>query len=459
MDCKENKERPKKACKMKARKKNPKQQKDLFKVLLVDLIDTKHALAQLADGIDWETFDDMLIDEFPSPTGRPALPTRMMVGLMYLKYTYNISDEEVLAGWLENPYWQYFCGGVYFEHTLPVDPSSLTRWRSYLKESGAENMLSELLMTGLRTKLIKESEFERVIVDTTVQEKNVRYPTDARLYDRMRRTLVKAAQERGIELRQTYSRKGPTALLKQSGYARAQQMKRAKRETRRLWTYLGRVTRDIERKAPKQDRELLARSNQLLRQQRENKNKMYSVHAPEVECISKGKANKRWEFGCKVGLATTAKTNWIVGAKAFHNNPYDGHTLKESLKQVRFMVGDEPAHIYADMGYRGHNYKGEGEVHIAYRHKRTIPESLRKWLRRRNAIEPVIGHAKSEHGLGRNRLKGKIGDKLNVVLAACGFNMRKLMAAIAAALFAYIFKLLFLPKSLLQLPEHQNASL
>ena len=401
-------------------------------------------MPKLAENIDWEVFNDILVDEFQSPTGRPALPTRMMVGLLYLKYTYNLSDEEVLQGWLENPYWQYFCGGTYFEHRLPLEASSLTRWRGYLKEAGVETMLSELIMTGLRTGHIKKSELSRVVVDTTVQEKDIRFPTDARLYDRMRRVLVKAANERGLGLRQTYSRKGPAALIRQSCYSRAQQMKRARRETRRLLTYLGRVTRDIERKATQEDKKLhllLDRAKQIIGQKKGDKNKLYSVHEPQVECIAKGKAHKKYEFGCKVGLATTARTNWIVGAKAFHQNPYDGHTLQDSLEQVSFLVGDEPEHAYVDLGYRGHDYRGRCEVHVANRYRRSIPATLRKWLKRRSAIEPVIGHVKSEHGLNRNRLKGRLGDKLNVVLSACGFNLRKLMVAVAEAVLSFLFEL------------------
>lgn len=428
----------------KIKKKKPKikpSQKDFFKTLLTDLIDASHPLVLLADTINWEVFDSVFEEQFVlEEAGRPPLPNRMMVGLLYLKYTHDLSDEQVLARWLENPYWQYFCGGTYFEHRLPIHPSSMTRWRTYLKETGAETMLSELIITGVRAGHIKESELRRVILDTTVQEKNVRHPTDSRLYNRMREKLVTAAKERGINLRQSYVRKGPNALQRISGYMRAQQYKRARKQTAKLKTYLGRVMRDIERKAKRPDKELrklLSLTQTLLSNPTRGRDRIYSIHEPQVECIGKGKAHKKWEFGVKAGFAVTAKKCWIVGAKAFPGNPYDGHTLKKSLEQVSYITGQNAEHAYVDLGYRGHGYKGRCEVHIATRHRKRMPKSMKKWLKRRNAIEPVFGHAKQEHRMGRNRLKGVYGDKLNVILAACGYNMRKLLKMWAVSLYLY----------------------
>jgi transposase, IS5 family len=231
-------------------------QSSMFKVMLKEIISEDHALAKLADMVEWEVFEEKLGPTFSEESGRPGLPVRLMVGLHYLKYTYSLSDEAVVEGWVENPYWQYFCGGIFFEHRFPIDPSSMTRFRERLKRAGLEELLGETIRTGLRGGFIKRSELKRVNVDTTVQEKHVRYPTDARLYDRCRERLVEAAKERGIELRQTYTRKGKKALRKQSGYAHAQQFKRARRETRVLKTYLGRVARDIARKARAIDHEL-----------------------------------------------------------------------------------------------------------------------------------------------------------------------------------------------------------
>jgi len=199
-----------------------------------------------------------------------------------------------------------------------------------------------------------------------VQEKEIRFPTDARLYDRARERLVKEAKKRGIKLRQNYNRKAKHLLLRQSRYGHVRQMKRARKCTRKLRTYPGRVICDIERKCPKPDedlQQLLSISKRIYSQERKDKNKIYSVHAPEVECISKGKAHKRYEFGCKVAVAATSRGGWFVGCKAIHGNPYDGHTLSESLKQVE-RIARRPEHVFVDGGYRGHDYQGEIKVHV-----------------------------------------------------------------------------------------------
>lgn len=407
-------------------------QRDLFRVELKQLVDPRHPLVQLADQIQWAEFETAFAPLFSDADGRPACAVRLMIGLHYLKHSFDLSDEATLAQWVENPYWQYFCGGKFFEHRLPIHPSSMTRWRGHLQEAGAEKMLAELIATGLRGGLIRPTMLQRVNVDTTVQEKCIRFPTDARLYDRMRERLVKLAQPRGLDLRQSYAWVGKRALARQQRYAAAQQFRRARRMTRRLKTLLGRVVRDIERKTSVRDAELaewLARARRLLAQQPHDHNKLYSVHAPEVECLAKGKAHKRYEFGCKVSLASTSRGNWIVGARALHGNPYDGHTLGAALAQVQRISGQKPRLAFVDLGYRGHGVVGEPEVQVVPRRRRHLPRSLRRWMNRRAAIEPVIGHLKAEHRMERNRLKGERGDQLNAVLSACGFNLRKLLRA------------------------------
>ena len=408
-------------------------QPDMFRPRLRDIINPNHPLVKLADAVDWQVFEQNLKPYF-SGTGRQAKPVRLMVGLQYLKFAFNHSDESVLAMWVENPYWQYFCGGVFFEHTSPIDSSSMTHWRAYLKEAGVEEMLAETIRTGLRGGFVKPADLERVNVDTTVQEKNVRFPTDSRLLDRSRERLVKRARAQGIVLRQTYVRVGKRALRKQSGYAHAKQFKRARREERTLRTYLGRVVRDIERKCNGAAGALsgeLEKARRLLAQKRTDSNKLYSLHEPQVECIAKGKAHKRYEFGCKVGFVSSAKSNWILGAQAFHGNPYDGHTLKGALEQSARLTGVASRQATCDLGYRGHDYAGECDVQIVQRRRKGIPKSLRYWWKRRSAIEPVIGHVKAESRMDCNRLGGESGDKLNAILAACGFNLRKLLRGFA----------------------------
>jgi IS5 family transposase len=281
----------------------------------------------------------------------------------------------------------------------------------------------------LKLKAVKPHQLKRVNVDTTVQEKEVRFPTDARLYDRARQRLVNCAKERGINLRQNYNRKSKQLLCQQSRYAHAKQLKRAQRCTRKLKTYLGRVIRDIERSLPEPDDQLQSLLNigtRIFNQQRHDKKKIYSVHEPHVECISKGKAHKRYEFGCKVSVAATSRGGWFVGAMAAHGNPYDGHTLKDALEQVQRVAGD-PEHAFVDMGYRGHGYSGEVEVHVDKRHRGRTAKSLWRWMKRRAAIEPGIGHLKREHRMERNRLHGVVGDRFNAILSAVGMNFHKLL--------------------------------
>ena len=412
-------------------KKSPvhERQGNLFRVELARIIDRGHGLVKLAEAVDWHRLDEMFGSTYCPDNGRPGVSTRLMVALHYLKYTHNLSDEEVVACWVENPYWQYFSGMKWFEHDVPIDPSSMTRWRKRIGEAGAEGLLRETLEAGLKIKAVKPHQLKRINVDTTVQEKEIRFPTDARLYDRARQRLAEAAKDRGISLRQNYNRKSKHALYMQSRYAHAQQMQRARQCTRKLKTYLGRVIRDIERNYQKPDeplRNLLEIGRKIFHQQRTDKNKTYSVHAPEVECISKGKAHKRYEFGCKVSVAATSRGGWFVGAQAVHGNPYDGHTLSDALSQVERM-GIRPEQAFVDMGYRGHNYAGPVEVHVDKRHRGRTAKSLWRWMKRRAAIEPGIGHLKREHRMDRNRLKGKEGDCINAILSAAGMNFSKLL--------------------------------
>jgi len=415
---------------------------DMFRSRLDQLLDHKHPLFKMANQIDWSIFEKEFSGTYHDTMGRPGKSIRLMVALNYLKYTFDLSDESVLQGFLENPYWQYFAGFEYFQHTLPTDPSNMTRFRERAGDKGIELMLHALLKTAQDMKVLTTHDLHKVNVDTTVQEKAITFPTDARLYYKARERLVTLASERGIKLRQSYVRKGREALIKQSRYAHAKQFKRSSRETRNLKTYLGRVYRDISRKAEEFDPELshyLHLTDRLLRQEKHSKNKLYSLHAPEVECISKGKAHKRYEFGVKVGMATTSKGNWVVGIQAFPGNPYDGHTLTETLKQMERLTGKPAREVFVDKGYRGHGYTGEAQVHIVGTRKmKKRTRTFRKWLKRRNAIEPVFGHLKSDNRMSRNYLKGTEGDQINALLSGCGFNMRKLLAVFLLPHFLYI---------------------
>jgi len=408
---------------------NKNRQRELFRVELIQIIDTSHGLVKLANAVDWDHLDEVFGKTYCPDNGRPAISTRLMVSLHYLKYTHNLSDDDVVAGWVENPYWQFLSGMKWFEHKMPIHPSSMSRWRKRVGDAGAEQLLKQTIEAGLKLKAVKAHQLKRINVDTTVQEKEVRFPTDARLYDRARQRLVDESKKRGIELRQNYNRLSKHLLAQQSRYSHAKQIKRAKRCTKKLKTYLGRVIRDIERNYPKPDQDLdhlLDTATRIYRQKRSDKNKVYSVHEPEVNCISKGKAHKRYEFGCKVSVAATSKGGWFLGAMALEGNPYDGHTLSDTLKQVERIVR-KPEHVFVDMGYRGHDYQGDTAIHVDKRRRGRTAKSLWRWMKRRAAIEPGIGHLKREHRMDRNRLKGTDGDRINAILSAAGMNFAKLL--------------------------------
>jgi len=405
---------------------------NLFRARLEQILDHSHQIYILTNQIDWAVFDQAFGKTYDDKTVRPDCPTRLMVGLQFLKYTFNESDESVVAYFLENPYWQYFCGYEYFQHELPIDPISMTRFRKRLGPSGIEKLLEQVIDTAKRGKHITRSHLNKVNIDTTVQEKAIAFPTDARLYFKMREALVRAAGSIGSELRQNYRRVAKKALAKQARYSHAKQYRRARKENKRFKTILGCVYRDILRKINNPDSELtdlLERANKLLLQEKNDSNKLYSVHAPEVECIAKGKVHKRYEFGCKVGLVTTSKDNWIVGVQAFHGNPYDGHTLLACLHETKRYTGWQPQEVYVNRGYRGYLDKSATQVHMVdFRYMKRKTCAVRYWFKRRAAIEPVFGHLKSDNRMSRNYLKGREVDQINAVLCPCGYNLRKLLA-------------------------------
>ena len=413
--------------------KKPDNSADLFRSQLSQMLNLSHPLVRLSENIDWDKLAAEIEVIYSDGAGQPPLPTRLLVGLHYLKYTFNESDESVVERWVENPYWQYFCGYEYLQHTLPLHPTSLTRWRDRVGDR-LESLLAQTIELALNIKAMSAREFEHENVDTTVQEKAVAFPTDARLYHKMRVALIAAAKERDVALRQSYQRVGKKALIMQGRYSHARQMKRSAKQTRKLKTYLGRVVRDIDRNVERKDAELaqlLMQANRLLRQTKKSKNKLYSIHAPEVECISKGKVHKRYEFGNKVSFVTTSKSNWLVGALSLQGAPYDGHTLKKALDQVSAITSKTLKNVYCDQGYRGHGIDqkaGEMTIKIVGRIPKRATRAQRKWLKRRASIEPTIGHLKSGHRLSRNYLKGVEGNQANTILTAAGYNFAKLLA-------------------------------
>jgi len=425
---------------MRAKERRDTGQADLLRSRLDVIIDMGHALVKLARTIDWSFLEQRFGAVYEDRPGRPPLPTRLMAGLAILKHTYDLSDE-VLERWVENPYYQFFCGEEFFQHRLVFDRSSLTRWRQRMGEERLQALLQESLSVATRTEAIKPSDLNRVIVDTTVQPKNVMFPTDARLLNRAREILVRLAKGAGIKLRQSYRRMGKFALIKHQRYAHAKQFKRANRALKTLKTYLGRIIRDIARKSEANAsmlsdsalaRMLLLARRVLDQKQHQRGPKVYSLHAPEVECIGKGKAHRPYEFGVKVSVATTlahAKGGqFVTHTKALPGNPYDGHTLETVIPEMEALIGNVIERLLADKGYRGHNAPPDYKFRVfTSGQKRRVTPKIKRELRRRSAIEPVIGHLKSEHRMGRNYLGHREGDAINAVLAAVGYNFRRLI--------------------------------
>lgn len=408
---------------------NENRQLELGRVRLVTFLNMDHELVCLSERINWNEFCKKFGESFDEKRGRPALPTRLMVGLTYLKYLFDLSDEAAVEQFLESGYWQYFCGFEYFQHELPCDSSSLTRWRKRLGEDGAEKLLSETLAIAHELKLLKSKHCERVIVDTTVQEKNITFPTDSKLILVAREKLVEAAKASGIELRQTYTFKGKHEAHRCSRLLHAKQFNRARTSIKRQKTYLARVIRDVKRKCEKPEGQLLEAltlATRIFLQEKTSDKKIYSLHEPHVECISKGKARQPYEFGNKVSLAVTAKDPWIIGAKSFFGNPFDGATLRGAIEQVERLTGISTKEIYVDKGYRGKVHHPDGKLVLISGRKNLHP-ILQKYLRRRSSIEPVIGHTKHDHRMATNLLKGTDGDKINPILAASAFNLRKIL--------------------------------
>ncbi len=426
---------------MKPRSRPDADQLDLFQIHLDRVINSSHPLVVLADKIDWQRFDTALADCYCLDNGAPAKATRLLVGLHYLKHAFDESDESVVARWIENPDWQWFCGYTTMQHELPLHPTSLVKWRNRVGAERIAVLLQETIALAVRERQVSPKELAHVTVDTTVQEKNITHPTDSKLYYKAIVKLGKAAKSRGIKLRQTYVRVAKRAAMMAGRYAHAKQFKRMGRELKYLKTRLGRLIRDIRRQVPTPDAQLehlLALCERLHAQQRGDKRKLYSLHEPEVVCISKGKAHKRYEFGQKVSVATSNRDNWIVGVELCQGNPYDGHTLAAAIHSIETNTGVSVSDAYVDKGYRGHDYEGDAAIHIAGSSTRNLTRTMKKRRRRRSAVEPKIGHLKSDHRMRRCFLSGLAGDAINAILAAAGTNLRKLLDGLVFTLFFWL---------------------
>lgn len=424
---------------------NKSPQLDIFKVPLVQFINKEHELCVLSGQIDWQSVEDEFRIFYCPDNGRPSIPIRKIVGVLLLKMMFNHSDESVVDRWKENPYWQYFCGETFFQHEKPFDPTELIKFRKRIGDEGAEKLLK--LSINLFSR--EEVEEKEVCIDTTVQEKNITYPTDAKLRKKIIERCWDIAEREGIKLRQSYRRTFKQLMIDQRFREHPKRRKKANAAARKIDTIAGRVVRDIERKLTDQQKLVYEKDllifNLVLQQQRSDKNKIYSLHEPEVSCIAKGKEAKKYEFGNKSSFVVTKHSRIIIGAMAFKGNPYDGHTLDAQLNQVKRLTTRLPQVAIVDRGYKGRKTVNEVEICLPGKLKASAnsyqKQKIRKRFRARAGIEPIIGHVKHDHRMERNFLAGVIGDQINTILAAAGFNMLKRLRKIKEELFILILKI------------------
>lgn len=415
-------------------------------------LNPNHELYLLSDMIDWNYFEEEF-KQYYSDQGRPAHPIRLMISLLILKSLYNLSDERLVEEhWEMNVYFQYFSGFLEQQWGQPCAASDLVHFRKRIGEEGVEKIFKHSI-----DKHGDDSDDRHVSIDTTVQEKNITFPTDSKLHKKIIDRCVKKAKEEGISLRRSYKRTIPKLMKLVYNSTHPKRRKKAHSAMNKIKTIAGRLVRELERKLPvntyDEELELYKR---VLAQEKHSKNKIYSLHEPQTCCIGKGKAHKQYEFGCKASIVLTQNTGIIVGAKTFTSNPYDGHTLEEVLQQVEKLTGRVPKSATVDRGYKGKQQIGNTKINIPKPPlKRDTDYQKRKKRnhhRRRAAIEPIIGHLKSDHRAAKNFLKGQVGDSINFLMAASAFNFRKLMKKLKKTLL-YIYLSLFNEKSRLELKQ------
>lgn len=419
-------------------------QDNLFQSRLSNQINPRHEMVILSKLINWDSleaeFSSFHIDN--GKGGQPPKPVRLMVGLLLLQHLHSLSDEQVVRGFVENPYWQFFCGYDFLQWELPIDPSSLTNFRNRIGADRVNKILALTINIAVKSEAVAVKDLEKVIVDTTVMPKNITFPTDSKLHDKARQNLVKLSEKHGLNLRQNYNLVAKRLSFQIGRYLHAKQMKRARKAMKKLKVILGRVMRDVTRKIQSSSNQAaltkifspkLNQTKRLLAQQKSDNKKLYSLHEPNVDCISKGKARTRYEFGCKVSLTTTHKQGLVIASQSIAGNPYDGHTLKSALTKSEELTKIKIKSACVDKGYKGHGIDQEASginifISGQKRHNgKSLTRSIKKQLKRRSAIEPMIGHMKNDGRLGLSRLKGIVGDQINAILVGAGHNLRLIL--------------------------------
>ena len=401
--------------------------------LLTEFIDMQHPLVQLAERIDWSSFEPHWQNCFSNASGPKAASSRLAAGLLMLKHMEGLSDERLIESWVCNPYYQYFCGETHFQHRPPINPITLGRWRRQLGEEGMEYLLTTILESALKMGVIKEESLAHVCVDSTVMEKNIAYPTDSNLLLQVLRKMILLMQKKELSIRQSYAREAPRLAQRIGRYAHAKQFKRMRRTVKKLSTRVGRVLRELDRQLTKLDgsdrmiaEELIKQAKQLRIQANnpKTKEKLYSLHEPEVDCISKGKAHKRYEFGTKVGIVCTQQEGFVSGIRSYPGNPYDGHTIDDLLQQAETLSGVEIRDAAVDLGYRSKEITHAAKI---IHRGRKLSKREKGRLKRRSMLEAMIGHMKNDGMLDRSYLKGKEGDAIHAILCGIGHNLRLMM--------------------------------
>ena len=393
------------------------------------MLDSNDPLVSLADTINWEAFDDSF-EKYYSDNGRPAKPIRLMVGLLILKQLENLSDENAVLQWKRNPYYQYFCGMTEYQPALPCDPTDLVYFRKRIGKEGVEEIFAmSVALHG------KDAQEKQVIIDTTVQEKNVTYPTDGKQAIKMIHHLHRIAKEEEIQLRRTYVKEIKGHRISLRFFRHPKKIKKARSAMKRLKTITSILIRDISRKLGEKKVEKYQETFDLFLkvsdQKQKDSNKIYSLHEQHIYVIAKGKDHKKYEYGTKASLVTTMKSNVIIGVVAHEKNEHDSKTLEAALASANKHRTKPIIEAICDRGYRGKKEVDGTVICIPdtpkKRDSKYQKEQKRKKFRRRAAIEPIIGHVKSDHRMQRNYLKGFIGDEINLLMAASAFNLKKWM--------------------------------
>lgn len=412
-------------------------QSDLFKILLRDIVSEKIDLVKLTHKIDWDGVEEYYVPYY-SLEGRPSVPTRTMVGLLLLKSMFSVSDEDLIPSWVQNPYWQYFCGEQYFRDSPPCDPSDLVHFRKRIGKTGSEYLLKLSVQLHCKDAYAEP----QVLIDTTVQEKDITFPTDAKLYYAIIEQCWKISKNNALKLHQSFKFLSKQMRLKLRFAHHPKKKKEARHALKKLRSYahklIGQLKNLMNEEQNKFYDEKFVLFNRVLKQQKSDSNKVYSLHEPDVYCMAKGKEHKTYEFGCKASIALTKTTGIIVGAITFEENQADVNTLTQTLAQVKYTTDKLPKEAICDRGYRGRTKIDECKISVP----KPLPQSATRYqkqivqekFRRRAGIEPIIGHLKHDHRMARNFLKGKLGDFINCVLAAAGFNLKKMLRKLASSL-------------------------